>query len=527
MSRTNFNESQMENQETSISSIRQPSLVINAISNWTTLGVNVVIGFLLTPFIISHLGQNRYGIWTLIASFIGYYGLLNLGVRSAITRYVARYAGQGDEKRLNETASTAMAMFICTGALVIAASFLLAAPAATFFDVAPEHSDDFKAVFWILGLAIGLSFPGNVFSAIIIAHERYVPANFARITTVLLQTGLTVVMLLRGKGLLGVAYANLISSATGIGVNFLLYRHFTPQLRMILAAVKWRVLRMLVVYGGVTTVIAIADVMRMNLDSFVIGKWVGMAEVGVYGIAALLIRYMVRLVSASMVVLTPRFAALDGAKERAKLQDLFLRSLSISALLAFGAGMLAIVFGGRFITFWVGEDFAKSIVILQILAISFAFALSQNPGIGLMYALNKHHFFAIATIIEAIANLILSILLVSKYGIIGVAMGTAVPMLIVKVFVQPIYVARIANVSIWNYIKCIIIPATLGGFMIYLAYSMGIVIFLDKCNLVELVICGIAAGLIFVGIVLLVYRQLGLRLSTSQKGKFSLLNRAM
>ena len=68
---------------------------------------------------------------------------------------------------------------------------------------------------------------------------------------------------------------------------------------------------------------------------------------------------------------------------------------------------------------WVGKDFAMAINVLWILAICCAFAVSQNPGIGFMYALNKHYFYAIATIIEGITNLILSIILVSRYGIIS------------------------------------------------------------------------------------------------------------
>ncbi len=64
---------------------------------------------------IAHLGTGGYGIWVLVSSFVGYYGLMNLGVGSAVTRYVARYAGQGDMQELSKVASTAMLMFCCTG----------------------------------------------------------------------------------------------------------------------------------------------------------------------------------------------------------------------------------------------------------------------------------------------------------------------------------------------------------------------------------------------------------------------------
>ena len=509
-------DSKIESEEKK-SSTRRPSLKLNAISNWATLGVNIVVGFLLTPFVITHLGKTGYGIWTLIGSFIGYYGLLNLGVGSAIMRYIARYAGQGDEKSLNETASTAMAMFSCTGVLAIAASFLLASPLARFFQVSPEHLNGFRYTVWIIGLATGLGFPGGVFGAIVTAHERYVAVNFAGIATTLVRAGLVICLLLSGAGLVGVAFATLGSQLLGLAANFLLCRHLTPWVRVRLAFANLRVLRMLIVYGGVTTVIVIADIMRINLDRFIIGKMVGVADVGVYGIAALIIRYMTQLIASGMGVLTPRFATLDGAKERAKLQSLFLRSLSVSALLAFGASMLAIIFGGRFITWWVGKEFAGAIPVLWIIATAYAFALSQNPAIGLMFGLKKHHYYAIATIIEAVANVVLSILLAPKYGIVGVALGTMIPMLIIKILVMPVYMSKIVGISILSYLKPFVIPATLAGLMVVLSHAIGALEFLDKCKPIVFLGCGIVAGLIFLAAVFVITWRIGLPLVYTER----------
>ena len=112
----------------------RPSLVLNALSNWVALGLNGAAAFLLTPYIIRCLGVNGYGIWRLIASVVGYYAILDLGVSSAVTRYVARYAGQRDYKALNETVSTALTMFCVIGLVVIGGSLLLASPLARFFE---------------------------------------------------------------------------------------------------------------------------------------------------------------------------------------------------------------------------------------------------------------------------------------------------------------------------------------------------------------------------------------------------------
>jgi O-antigen/teichoic acid export membrane protein len=442
---------------------RKRSLKLNALSNWMTLAVNVAVGFLLTPFVFRSLDKPGYGIWTLVGSFVGYYGLLNLGVGSAITRYVARYAGQGDEKALNETASTAMAMFCCTGTLAALLAFFIAEPLARFFDVRPEHLDDFRRVVRIMGLATAITFPANVLGTIIRAHERFVAANGASVFTTLLRAGLVVVLLRKGWGLSGVALATLTSELAGLIANVVLCRLLTPHIRIRLSLAKLNVLGTLIAYGGVTFVIVIADIMRSNLDSLVIGKWVDMATVGIYGIAGTtIIGYMIRLVTAGLGVLTPRFAALDGHGDHAEVRRLLVRSLTVSSTLAFGASMMAIIFGKSFILWWMGRDALGAVPILWILATGGAFALAQNPAIGFMYAVNKHYLYAIATILEAIANLTLSILLVYRYGSVGVALGTLIPMLLVKVLVMPVYVSRIAGMPLLDYVKPML-PACLVG----------------------------------------------------------------
>ena len=49
-----------------------------------------------------------------------------------------------------------------------------------------------------------------------------------------------------------------------------------------------------------------------------------------------------------------------------------------------------------------------------------------------MYAINKHYYYAGATLVEGLLNLGLSIYLARDYGILGVASGTAIATLVIK-----------------------------------------------------------------------------------------------
>ena len=451
--------------------LKKPSLKINAASNWISFAVIVATGVILTPIITEQLGKTGYGIWSLVGSLIGYYGLLNLGVGSAITRYIARHTAQKNEKALNEVASTVFVMFILTGLAATTFSFLFAEEVAAFFNVKPDLQNNFKILIWIIGTTTGIGFTTEALAAIVNAREHFVSTNIVRIMSILLRAFLTIIFLNLGYGLISVAIAPFLSTVASTFANIYLYKKYASDIDLSLKYANKKTLKMLLIYGGTTTIIVLADLMRSNFDNIIIGKLIGLEAVGIYSIATLLVRHMSNSVTAGLSALTPRFASLDGMGDKSKIKTLFLKALSISSFLAFGAGMIAVIFGEQFISWWVGKEFTEASSVLIILAGASAFGLTQNPAIGLLYALNKHKAYAIATIIEAIFNVALSLILVSKYGLIGVAIGTAIPMLISKILVMPIYASKAIEIPLSIYLKASIRPAVISILIVTIAYT--------------------------------------------------------
>src|SRR4051812_16669081 len=93
--------------------------VKNVLANWAAFVIGTAITFVLSPFIVHHLGDTRFGLWGLIGSVVGYLGLLDLGIRVAVTRFVAFHEAKGDREALARIVSTAMGLF-SAGAIVAA-----------------------------------------------------------------------------------------------------------------------------------------------------------------------------------------------------------------------------------------------------------------------------------------------------------------------------------------------------------------------------------------------------------------------
>jgi len=106
----------------------------NVGSSWFALGLNIVVGIFLSPYILHRLGDDAFGLWILIFSVTGYYGIFDLGIRSSIIRYVAKYAALEHRDQLNRLVNTAMIAYLGVGLLTmsitVVGSFYLNAIAA-------------------------------------------------------------------------------------------------------------------------------------------------------------------------------------------------------------------------------------------------------------------------------------------------------------------------------------------------------------------------------------------------------------
>src|SRR5438034_9452494 len=90
-------------------------IVKNVSSNRFALGLNVLVGIFLSPYVLHHLGDEAFGLWVLIFSITGDYGLFGLGIRSSIVRYVAKYSATVDLEEMNRRINTAIASYGAIG----------------------------------------------------------------------------------------------------------------------------------------------------------------------------------------------------------------------------------------------------------------------------------------------------------------------------------------------------------------------------------------------------------------------------
>jgi O-antigen/teichoic acid export membrane protein len=91
--------------------------------------------------------------------------------------------------------------------------------------------------------------------------------------------------------------------------------------------------------------------------------------------------------------------------------------------------------------------------VLLILLLSTSLMLAQAASPRVLFGMSKHRTWAIATLIEGLVNIALSILLVRPFGIIGDAIGTAVPLAVTTICFLPRHLCRQLQIRIGTYLR--------------------------------------------------------------------------
>src|SRR6266571_17810 len=250
------------------------SLVLRAVAtSWVAVIANAVVGFLLTPYVLHRLGDEAFGVWVLITNLVGYYGLVDAGVRSAILRYVSRHKELKDQKSVNEVVATAFYYYLGACMLVILATHFSVDAVSRFFSIDSTVHSAFKSLFLLAGLVQGLILPLMVFASSLEAAGRFDQVYLTNVACLALRVIAIIYVLRAGGGLFAVGATTILSQLLAYTIQVPLairaQRGLTLHPKWIRKTVLWDMLR----YGSISVGVGIAEKMKAYIYPVVIARF--------------------------------------------------------------------------------------------------------------------------------------------------------------------------------------------------------------------------------------------------------------
>jgi O-antigen/teichoic acid export membrane protein len=425
----------------------------NVFSNWASYVVIAAVGFLMTPFVVHSLGQAGYGLWTLLLSLTGYFGLLDLGIRSSLGRFVARYVAMKDADRVNRTVSTAVTILGLGGLLAFVSSVLISQFLLGAFKVDAEQLSTAKTALIIAGLNMSCALPLAVFTAVLIGLERFDVLSGISMIGSLVRAALVVAVLKLGYGLVALASVALAEGLAEYCVMAFAAKRLFPPLRLSLRLVDRATFFELFGFSVYRFIWMAGAQLIFYSNSLIIGAFLGTAAITTYAIACSVINYGRTLVSLLTDTFYPAATRMDAQKDTKALQELLFQGTRIALMVAMPLFIGYVFLGRQFITIWMGESYASSAVYLSVLAVAQLTFMSQNVSTLILAGMARHRILACLILAEGVVVMAVSIFLVRRMGLMGVALGTVIPGVISTAVVIPLYTLRLLGIPLGQYWK--------------------------------------------------------------------------
>ena len=458
-----------------------------AIISYLNMALNVILGLLYTPFMIRYLGKSEYGLYNTVSSVISMLSILSLGFNAGYIRYYSKYKKEENNDKIYKLNGLFLIIFTIIGIVALACGLVISNNLGFVFDkgLTTEEYEIAKVLMLLLTVNLAISFPMSVFQNIISAHERFVFLKLLSIVRTLGGPLITLPLLLAGFRSIAMVSVT-VGVSLVIDILYFFFVIFKLKQKFIFHGFERGLFKSMFVYTSFIAIELIVNQINLNVDKFLLGRYKGTVSVAVYSVGYTLYNYYMIISSSVAGFLTPRVHKIvsessDSAEKRLKISSLFNKVGRIQFLILGLVGSGIVFFGRPFIHFWAGDGYGDAYYVTLLLVLPATIALVQNLGIEIQRALNKHQFRSIVYIIMALGNLVLSIFLCRKYGVVGAAVGTAISFVIANGLIMNIYYHKKCYIDILNFWKNILRMSL--GLIIPIGCGILINLFVDIYNI--------------------------------------------
>ena len=386
----------------------------------------MLVSLVLPPFLVHRMAPPEYSAWVLILQLSAYVALLDLGLQTAIGKFIAEYDARGDRQASHYVVSTSFTILSGAGAVAcLAIGVMVWLVPQLFRQMPPELVPQVRIALLAVGLSTAITLPFGSFMAIFTGLQQYVFPTVILTISRLGSAAALIVLLLLGCGLVPLALVmagfNLLTAA----MQFFGWRRFVKERVDFSFLLFHRPSAItLAKYGSILSIWTVATFFVSGLDIVIVGHY-QYRETGFYQIASNAANFMLAIVSSVFAPLLPAVSSMQAGTTAGRIGDLCIRSTRYCALLLCLLGLPLVAGGYPLLSLWVGQRYAaQSWLYLQVLVVGNLVRQFMLPYILMVVATGKQHLATIAAISEACVNIVVSIWLVQKIGAVGVAAGT-------------------------------------------------------------------------------------------------------
>jgi O-antigen/teichoic acid export membrane protein len=359
--------------------INKKQFIFNAASGWITQLVVALVGFILMPYIIRHLGEQGYGIYQLAKSALVFFMFLQLGMGPTLVRFFAKAIAKDDKEEIRSISSTAQFLL---GGLGLATSllYLILTPFfIRFYNIPPEFVQETTWLLICMSLSLFLNMTFIVPQGIVFGVNRYDLANLIGLCENLMR--LLFIMIL---------FEVIRPSIFLIGLSILLtqllkyialfavaFKSIGKVVLFSFQSVTKEMFRRLFGFGMLNLANSVAAAVVFQGPVLIIGKVLGKEMVTAFAPALLISFSMQGFLGQVTAPLVPLASSDREGNNGARLGELAISMGRVAAFIGFGIVLPLATFGPEVMRLWLGDNLAWTWNVVVVMTTGIAISQVQ------------------------------------------------------------------------------------------------------------------------------------------------------
>lgn len=433
--------------------IHHPSLLMAYFRGLQGQFGSQVFTFFLNLWILSvcvkTLGS-LYGLWAAGFALVSLVGALELGMGLFLIREVAQLrTKQVSTSEWQKLHSTLFWSYSVAGILIVFIGYWLSPSIVRFLHIQPEHSALMITVFRLAALYVGMEQVLGLWRCFVQGSQKLGSLGLLTIFETVVLALLVTFGLAIYPSILMIPIFFLIATSLRSFLSFLWIPREIRNSFWPLTLPDRDILKNMFRYCKPMWVAKACYLVKERMDEPMIAYFLGGNAVLIY-MATL---KLIRSVPLSMIdqFTAMAFSTLSEALARGshdKIKSIVLRYLKWAILFSMICGLVIVAINPVFIRYWLGPQYFGGHALTVIFCTWIFLEVLTRPFGIILYAAGKINILAKAQFVEAISNLVLSLIMIRYFNLRGVAAGTALAALLSTTWMVPWFVFKYLNIQL-------------------------------------------------------------------------------
>tara|TARA_B110000196_G_C21151752_1_gene670207 strand:+ start:1124 stop:2611 length:1488 start_codon:yes stop_codon:yes gene_type:complete len=384
--------------------------------------IPVFIFFLLTPYLITYLGNEAFGLFTLINVVTGYVSFINFGFGQAVTKYIAEYKANNFIAEINKVVIISISFFTIIGLIGLVFIFFSSTFAVTkIFNISLNLRDTAIITFKIGGLGFLLNMLTEVLRGLSIGLNNFFLPNLFRSTRVILSSVFMVYAVVNGGELHHIMIGNILGQFIVLSFNILFTLKLFKPFKYIFDI---NLMRNMFKYSKYIFISKSLNFTASEIGILLLGIIKNSAEITFYTVPKRLISRSLEILNRFFEILFPLSSKLSAQNKVSDLIRIYFSMFKFQILIVIPIIIIVAFHGKWFLGVWISEQFSQNCYhILLISCLTGLVSMMTNLPSYYAMGLGFPEYTTRFTIYRLILILISIFPLTNYYGYTGVALS--------------------------------------------------------------------------------------------------------